>query len=385
MFGLDEKKNAFTVSYVDGALRAECTPDATPHTLFLMKESFITMVQTLGRGERLHSSAQVPPPLPPLAEVPIAPLAADPPATMAETRHAPTAISSPIASGHGIWLSDAIEDWRKNSGVKFSAETWEFAYMATFRVFREFVGDVRRVAPASSGPDGAGQLDVLVGSLTRQHVLRFYEQLQLLPPRQGKRCDGIEAPLRIAEARKARQSRPSRSSIKKKLRHIAPFVAWCELKGYVTAEVLKEFKLAQKAASGSVGAKKAIARKPGYIAFATTELKQIFEQPSYRTGAANDDWRYWVPLLCLFNGLRVAEASQTHTGDLCIVDGVHCLRTATVEDEDEGETDNDVTIADETMTEDEYRRRLKNNASSAGHAHDLCAGKPSSTSTVAVC
>ena len=359
------KKNAFSVSYVDGALRAECTPDATPHTLFLMKQSFITMVQTLGRGERLHSTTQVPPPLPPLAEVPIAPLAADPPTTMAETRHAPTATSSPSASGHGIWLSDAIEDWRKNSGVKFSAETWEFAYMATFRVFRELVGDVRRVAPASSSPEGAGQLDILVGSLTRQHILRFYEQLQLLPPRQGKRCDGIEAPLRIAEAGKTRRVRSSRSSIKKKLRHIAPFIVWCELKGYVTAEVLKEFKLAQKAASGSggVGAKKAIARKPGYIAFAPTELKQIFEQPSYRTGAAKDDWRYWVPLLCLFNGLRVAEASQSHTGDLCIVDGVHCLRTATVKDEDEGEIDDDVTATDETMTEDEYRRRLKNNAS----------------------
>ncbi len=168
------------------------------------------------------------------------------------------------------------------------------------------------MSPASHGKDGAGQLDILVGSLTRQHVLRFYEQLQLLSPRQGKRCDGIEAPLRIAEASKSKSVRPSRSDIKKKLRHIAPFIGWCELKGHLTAEVLKEFKLAQKAASGSsvVGAKQAVARKPGYIAFAPTELKKIFEQPGYRTGAVKDDWRYWVPLLCLFNGMRVAEASQ---------------------------------------------------------------------------
>lgn len=131
MFGLDEKKNAFTVSYVDGALRAECTPDATPQTLFLMKQSFITVLQTLGRGERTHSAAELPLPVA-QAEVAIAPVAADPPATMAETTHKPTAPTPQSVSAQAVWLSDAIEDWRNNSGVKFSSQTWEFAYAATF-------------------------------------------------------------------------------------------------------------------------------------------------------------------------------------------------------------------------------------------------------------
>jgi hypothetical protein len=51
---------------------------------------------------------------------------------MAETTHKPTAPTPQSVSAQAVWLSDAIEDWRNNSGVKFSSQTWEFAYAATF-------------------------------------------------------------------------------------------------------------------------------------------------------------------------------------------------------------------------------------------------------------
>lgn len=68
--------------------------------------------------------------------------------------------------------------------------------------------------------------------------------------------------------------------------------------------------------------------------FTDDELKLIFEAQHYQTGngmhitKGNETWypfQYWLPLLGLFAGCRIKEASQLHLSDLVRADGVWCL------------------------------------------------------------
>lgn len=42
-----------------------------------------------------------------------------------------------------------------------------------------------------------------------------------------------------------------------------------------------------------------------------------------------DDWRYWVPLICLFTGARIGEAAQLHVDDIFQIGGIWCAEFRT--------------------------------------------------------
>lgn len=88
----------------------------------------------------------------------------------------------------------------------------------------------------------------------------------------------------------------------------------------------------------------------------------FFEQHAFLAGAIRADWRYWVPLLCLYQGLRVSEASQLYTNDVVIVDGVSCL--SVISDASDGDDDGPTTrpSANAARSAEEFRR-LKNPSS----------------------
>ena len=67
--------------------------------------------------------------------------------------------------------------------------------------------------------------------------------------------------------------------------------------------------------------------------FTDEQLRLIFEQPHYKTGHGRHvkkpgywyGFEYWLPLLGLYSGLRIKEASQLHLSDVREQDGVWCL------------------------------------------------------------
>lgn len=67
--------------------------------------------------------------------------------------------------------------------------------------------------------------------------------------------------------------------------------------------------------------------------FTAAQLAAIFGQPQFATGHGGhvrgnqicDPFEYWLPLLGLYHGLRIKEASQLHLVDVREVDGVWCL------------------------------------------------------------
>ena len=65
--------------------------------------------------------------------------------------------------------------------------------------------------------------------------------------------------------------------------------------------------------------------------FAPKELKQIFadiadmpEQSNFQSKLY--EMRYWIPLIGLYQGMRLNEICQLHLDDVCVVDGLPCLR-----------------------------------------------------------
>lgn len=84
----------------------------------------------------------------------------------------------------------------------------------------------------------------------------------------------------------------------------------------------------------SITADRDVDDEEGRRPFTSEELHLIFGQRHYQTGngshvtKGNQKWRpfeFWLPLLGLFGGLRIGEASQLHLNDVVQIDGQWCL------------------------------------------------------------
>ncbi|UUZ68770.1 site-specific integrase [Polaromonas sp. P2-4] len=360
----DRHKQAFCIEYIDGAFRSECSPNAKAETILLMGDLMkVVMMQVVGRGRRAANDAVAP----------AAPHAAredvfiPPPPSPSSVTSSIDADVPDNAQNEVKWLSDAIEEWALSDAVSFSAESWTYSYKPTFRVFRELVGDQRRDRTTANGTFMPATLDIPLQHLTREHIVAFHQGLKELPARQGQRDDGVEAPERIRKGKLVKLPPPSLESVCKKLLHIKPFLKHAHRKGWVQAEVLAEFDLAMEAADARLAkARKKQNKKPGAVALTADELKRMFEQQAFLAGALDTPWKFWIPLLCMYHGFRVSEASQIYTDDVILVDGVPCISLVNDEDdedtEDDDEGNNPKSLLQKAKTLDEFRR-LKNAAS----------------------
>lgn len=70
--------------------------------------------------------------------------------------------------------------------------------------------------------------------------------------------------------------------------------------------------------------------------FCADQIGQIVNSPLF-TGFLGDgkehlpgnqraeDWRYWIPLICVFTGARIGEAAQLHVDDIFRLEGIWCI------------------------------------------------------------
>ena len=258
-----------------------------------------------------------------------------------------------------VWLSDAIEDWRLNGPNRFSEESWLHTYAATFRVLREVIGNTRRTIKLSDGGEQHHAPDIRVCEITRDHIVRFHEALKVLPGNKGHNTAIIEALVRIREREKNKQPLPSAHSVEKKLGHIQPFFKYAKQSKWMPADVWDVMELARKSAAAQLAKEERRSpRKKGYCALNTDELRKLFGQTAFSANAKKKPWTYWIPLLCLYQGMRVSEASQLYTDDVITIDGIPCI--SLIEDSQGDVVEED--LQDVASSSAEYRR-LKNMSS----------------------
>lgn len=363
MHALDETPHqSFALFYEDGKVRIDHSRSASPETLMLMTRCFERMmVQVMARGQRALGEAPTP-------NVPSAVMACMPPIVPAQA-HAPVLDQKVSNRSGGLWLSNAIEEWLENGGTKFSELSWKNSYEPTFRVFRELIGEVRRDHTANDGTTAFGLLDIEMHRLTRSHIEAFHDGLKRLPANQGRSTKESEALARIRQGVQDKAKWPSLSSVDKKLGHVAQFISYAGRKDWVATEVVSQMSLAtQSAKANLVKASKNTIRKKGAIALTDFELKKMFHQPAFLDGALHAEWRYWIPQICLYQGVRVSEASGLYTDDVVLISGVHCISVIPDDPENVNETEDDDVESPERIrkvaakTGEEYRR-VKNRAS----------------------
>lgn len=364
-------KQGFRIEWADGALITELYPGAQLDTIRL----FTRIV------EQLAMPADATAPQMPLPAAPMshngqsAPQMRGDAGEQSQAKDAPMDAEAPTTGGELTdkpqWLTEAIPRWRTEGGTTFSENTWNFAYASSFRQFVELLGDTRRDVVNEDGSVTESVLDIRLADLTRRHFVELHKQMQLMPQRQGKRNDGIEAREVIRRAVAERLKPQSACNVAKKLRHALPLVIFLKKKGWISEALLDEFSIQLKDAD----ARKAKAKKrkkkgkSGAVALSQEEYKKTFESEAYLEGAIDCDWKYWIDPIRVYTAARVSEVAQLLTSDIITLCGVPCISFTDVSPDDEDEGQDELGEAETSAAlgnagdEEEYLRRLKNIAS----------------------
>lgn len=195
---------------------------------------------------------------------------------------------------------------------------------AGLMLFAEFMGDLRlseidgdvlrkfRDGPLKTIPGRANTLPKEIKHPTMKATIA------------ALKADGREWPLLSADARRER------------MQWLARLFAWLHAKGYISEDPAARL----RGETGMTKAQRDAAKQTeedddeeGREPFTPEQLMLIFGQLHYRVGhgmhvkkpARWYGFEYWLPLLGLFAGLRIKEASQLHLNDVREVDGVWCL------------------------------------------------------------
>ena len=374
------QRDSFVVTYVDGQLSIS-TKDISLSTLSKLTQivqglqtSFAANDAAFVASVQAAPVAYVPEAHPQMRAQAAVPLSKQPVHALAQTTHQdvmPTSsMPSTIQTGAMArnfetssstpeWLSDAIEYWRANGPNRFSDESWQHSYKPTFRILREVIGTERRSIQHSDGSVEHGAPDIRICDLTSEHLVRFHEALKVLPPNQGHNTALVEALHRIRDREKNKQPLPSAHSVEKKLGHVQPFIKYAKQSKWLHPDVLDAMELSRKSAAALlVKTDRKKVRKPGFAALNTDELRKLFGHAAFTANAEKKPWSYWIPLFCLYQGMRVSEASQLYTDDIITLDGVPCV--SLIEDAQADVEEQD--LMEVARSSEEYRR-LKNTSS----------------------
>jgi len=173
------------------------------------------------------------------------------------------------------------------------------------KLFAGFVGERRR--PASIGKKEAREFrDTLFALPTSMSIRKAYSGLTLREAAAKARRDGE----RTLDPR----------TVAKHISTVSPFFDWLVREGHADANPFDGLH-PQPSRERS--------RRPS---FTVPQVNELLSSPLFAGFAANGsehvpgqvktrDWRFWIPLLCLFTGARVGEVAQLHVGDVELRDG----------------------------------------------------------------
>lgn len=106
----------------------------------------------------------------------------------------------------------------------------------------------------------------------------------------------------------------SKTSVKKYLRAFKEFMLFCKKRHYTTESFSEDIEIPKKKDTIEI------------MAFTPAELKKIFNSKTYPRKISIDyGYRYWIPLIALYTGMRLNEICQLYVDDIDwdITDNVH--------------------------------------------------------------
>ena len=164
-------------------------------------------------------------------------------------------------------------------------------------------------------------------SVSAAEVRDFRDTIGAMPPSYRKRRGNAALTLREAAAKAEREGLEGISlvTLNKYLSTLSPLFDWARHEGYV------DHNRCEGLFYGAVKGKNA--RPP----FDSDQLNQFIQSPlfvgfvcdgeEHRPGDQRaDDWRFWIPLICIFTGARLGEVAQLRIDDVIQEWDIWCLR-----------------------------------------------------------
>jgi integrase len=233
-------------------------------------------------------------------------------------------------------LTDQVfENLREDAAINGTSLKWVDKQRAFLSLLVEIVGD-----------------QTPVRSIDYDVCLKVRGTLARLPAGRTKAYSGMTLDQAIAkgEAQNAHRLSPvTQEQYLATFRNTLSLAAKKQLIGMNPAEDLKPLK------------RDAVSNSQKRLPFTHEQLKRIFEGGFYRSAAQHspaysidkNGWRFWLPILCLFMGLRPNEACQMRPSDVkCSPAGTWYVDIIASEDDEDG-SDNEKTL--KTLTS---RRRV---------------------------
>ena len=176
-----------------------------------------------------------------------------------------------------------------------------------------------------------GENNIRINSLTKTDAQAFESQFRLLPANRtkcypGKDIGSLLRMSRIGEIpHDQKMSGRTYNSYCDLLSGIFYFAA-SPKQGYVRDNYFVDLKVK-------------ITQKNTYSPFTDNDLTLFFNTPLYTKKEFKPQyaWRYWIPLMMAYGGIRVEEGAQLLLKNIVIKDGVDCLEIKTESDKDTGE------------------------------------------------
>lgn len=224
----------------------------------------------------------------------------------------------PKAAAAGSRIMDHYDRFLKQRASDISADTVS-QNKGVIQLFAEFVGE-----------------DLPVDQLRRKHVAEWRDQLYLMP-KMAKQVTVLKD-LKFKEVIAANQKlgRPTLDpkTINRYLSALSPFAKWLAANDMVGNPIMVDDMFIKLDRS-----------KPKRAPFSDEQLKALFGSPLFRGCLSNTaehkpgnfsirDWRYWLPLIALFSGMRLGEIAQLLVDDVQEMHGTWIMHVTTEGDDE---------------------------------------------------